>query len=301
MRTLRESLYDYCQRTENQKLLSQWDAQRNGTLSPDTISYGSKAKAWWHCEKGHHWQAVIKSRASGAGCPFCTNRKVMTGENDLLTRHPDLAAQWHPERNGTLLPSQVLSGSHKKVWWRCEKGHSWQAAIVSRTSDGTGCPVCAGKLIIPGENDLASRFPDVAAQWHPSKNGTLTAQAVSPFSNRRVWWICKRGHSWQAAVSARTLWESGCPYCTGKKVLPGFNDLATRQPEIAAQWYQPLNGELTPEMVTLGCNKKVWWQCEKGHVWQAVIYSRCGAQKAGCPVCAGTVKERRRAAVRSHA
>ena len=85
---------------------------------------------------------------------------------------------------------------------------------------------------------------------------------------------------------------SCCPYCTGKKVLPGFNDLATLEPKIAA-WHPTLNGTLTPEMVTLGSHRKVWWQCPEGHVWKAVVYSRAGPQKCGCPVCAGKVKAAR--------
>lgn len=293
VRNLRESLYDFCQRTCRLELLNQWDNQRNINLSPMDVSYGSKVRVWWHCDKGHHWQAVVKSRTSGAGCPICANKKLQPGDNDLATIFPKLAAQWHPTKNGCLLPNQVVVGSHKKVWWQCEKGHSWVASISSRVSGGVGCPVCAGKIIIPGENDLASRFPAIAVQWHPEKNDKLIPESVSPYSNRRVWWQCNLGHEWQAVVAARTMHGSGCPYCAGKKVLSGFNDLATLEPKVAAQWYQPFNGNLTPEMVTLGSNKKVWWQCEEGHVWQAVIYSRCGTRKCGCPVCAGTVSRRR--------
>ena len=56
-----------------------------------------------------------------------------------------------------------------------------------------------------------------------------------------------------------------------------------------------LNAPLTPEMVTLWSHRKVWWECSLGHVWKAVVYSRTRAEKCGCPVCAGQVKERRRA------
>ena len=77
-------------------------------------------------------------------------------------------------------------------------------------------------------------------------------------------------------------------------VLAGFNDLATTQPKIAEQWYQPLNGTLTPDMVTCGSSKKVWWQCSEGHIWNAVISSGTGTRKHGCPVCAGTVSRKRR-------
>ncbi len=278
--------------TRYPELARQWHP-RNGSLTPDAVLPGSHMLVWWQCEKGHEWQAMVKSRVSGAGCPVCANRTVLAGENDLTVTHPVLAAQWHPKKNGSLLASQVVAGSRRKVWWQCEKGHEWQATIASRALDGAGCPVCAGKQIVPGENDLASRFPLVAAQWHPEKNGPLTPEQVSPYSNRRVWWLCPLGHAWRTAVSARTMRGSGCPYCSGKKVLAGFNDLATLEPEIAAQWHPTLNGTLTPEMVTLGSNKRVWWQCSEGHVWQALVFSRAGSQKCGCPVCAGTISKRR--------
>ncbi len=134
---------------------------------------------------------------------------------------------------------------------------------------------------------MASAFPDIAAQWHPAKNGSLTPRCCAPASNRRVWWLCPLGHEYQAAVGARTVSGSDCPYCTGRKVLKGFNDLAAVEPKIAAQWHPTLNGALTPEAVTAGSARKVWWQCADGHVWKAVIYSRTGKEKCGCPVCAG--------------
>ena len=96
-----------------------------------------------------------------------------------------------------------------------------------------------------------------------------------------------RCHEWQAVIAARAVENSGCPYCTGRRVLAGFNDLAALHPEIAAQWDDTLNGTLTPEMVTPGSHKRVWWKCHEGHVWKTAIYSRTGKQKCGCPVCAG--------------
>ena len=207
----------------------------------------------------------------------------------MATLYPDLARQWHPVKNGTLTPAQVLPGSHRMVWWICDKGHEWRAQVKSRVS-GCGCPVCAGKKVVPGENDLASQFPAVAAQWHPTKNGALTPREVSPYANRKVWWRCGRGHEYRASIGARTMNSSGCPYCAGRRVLPGFNDLASRAPELAGQWHPTLNGTLTPEMVTIGSHRKVWWRCGQGHVWKAVIYSRAGPQKSGCPVCAGRVR-----------
>ena len=274
-------------------LAAQWHPVKNGSLTPDQVLPGTHRKVWWVCGQGHQWEAVVKSRVAGAGCPVCTSRKVQPGENDLAAQYPDLAAQWDQEKNGALTPSQVLPGTRRKVWWRCTKGHSWQAAIAARTSGNTGCPVCNGKQVLPGENDLATLRPDLAAQWHPTKNLPLTPETVSGNSNRSVWWVCGLGHEWRSPIGRRAQGSTGCPVCTGRQVLPGFNDLATLEPEIAAQWDQGLNGTLTPQMVTSGSAKRVWWRCDQDHVWAAKIYSRTGSQRSGCPICTGHYKKNR--------
>ena len=285
---MKQSFYDYCVSQGKESLLQEFDTEKNPGVSLVTLTHGSHQALWWRCGKGHSWQAAVKTRVAGTGCPYCANRAVVPGENDLATTHPDLVRQWDTERN-TLTPNSLTAGTRKKVWWHCEKGHRWQAMVASRAR-GAGCPVCAGKEIVAGENDLGSCFPAVAAQWDTTRNGTLSPQQCSPASNRRVWWRCELGHSYQAAVGARTVNGSGCPYCAGKKVLKGFNDLATLEPKVAESWHPTLNGRLTPETVTVGSRRKVWWLCPEGHVWKAVVYSRAGRQRAGCPVCAGRVK-----------
>ena len=274
-------------------LARQWHPTKNGSLTPEQVLPGSHRMVWWICEKGHEWRAQVKSRVVGCGCPVCANREIYPTENDLATQYPQLAIQWHPTKNGSLTPEQIPPGTTRKVWWRCEKGHEWQASVASRTSGGNGCPVCAGKKVIAGENDLASQFPAIAAQWHPEKNGKLSPQQVTPSSNRKVWWQCEKGHDYQGTIGARTMVGSNCPYCAGRKVLPGFNDLATLVPEVARQWHPVLNGTLTPQMVTAGSHRKAWWECEQGHVWQSAIYSRTGPKKCGCPICAGRVSAKR--------
>lgn len=358
---MRQTLSQYCSRYGTESLLQQWHPEKNGELTPDGVSYGSKKLIWWRCEQGHEWQspvytrtgkgsgcpyctgrlvtlgrdlkslypdlaaqwhpiknamatpdrflpgshqsvwwrcghghewkATIKSRVEGNGCPVCAGKVVIPGENDLATRASLLAEQWHPTKNGDLTPQKVSCGSRRKVWWRCSHGHEWQACVHTRVA-GKGCPVCTGKTVVPGLNDLNSYAPELAAQWHPEKNGALTPEQVSVYSNRRVWWRCSLGHEWQSAISTRTTRRSDCPYCTGRKVLAGFNDLKTVQPLVAAQWHPTRNESLEPTMVTVGCTKKVWWRCTDGHEWKAVIYSRTGAQKCGCPVCAGREAKR---------
>lgn len=280
--------------SQNPELAEQWHPTKNNGLTPDCVAPQSHRRVWWLCEKGHEWQAAISSRSSGSGCPVCTRRTIIPGENDLAVTHPELAKQWHPTKNRNVTPQEVVAGTQRKSWWICERGHEWRASIVSRTGNGAGCPVCAGKVIVPGENDLNSAYPELSAQWHPTKNGNLVPQRVSPYSNRKVWWICPQGHEYSAVIATRTERGSGCPYCAGRKVLVGFNDLATVEPEVTKQWHPELNGTLTPGQVTVASHKKVWWQCHEGHVWRAVIYSRTKA-RSGCPVCAGKVRPDRQA------
>lgn len=289
---MRRTLLEWCARAEDDTLLRQWDTEKNGALSPSDVTPGTHRKVWWRCPADHEWRSEVKSRVKGSGCPVCSNRVVLPGFNDLATTHPQLAAEWHPTKNNGLTPADVVAGTERRVWWRCgnNAGHVWRAAVSSRVFEGCGCPVCMGRKVMPGENDLATQYPAIAAEWDTERNAPLTPARVMPGSNRKVHWICALGHRYTAAVSSRTAQKHGCPYCAGRRVLAGFNDLASREPKIAAQWYQPLNGALTPEMVTCGSRKKVYWRCGDGHVWQAVVSSRAGKQKCGCPVCAGQAK-----------
>ena len=272
------SLYPY--------LSTQWHAEKNAPLTPAQVLPGSHKRVWWRCEQGHEWSASVKSRTGGSGCPICAHKETDVGCNDLQTCAPQLAAQWHPTKNGPLRPDQISAGSGRRVWWRCEQGHEWRAAVYARTA-GKNCPACAGKTVVPGQNDLETCAPQLAAQWHSEKNAPLRPDQVSESPNRRVWWHCERGHEWQSSVASRAVKLSGCPYCSGHKVLSGFNDLQTVAPLVAAQWHPTKNGSLTPTMLTSGSSRKVWWRCSDGHEWKAVVYSRTGARQSGCPVCAG--------------
>lgn len=269
-----------------------WHPTRNGDLNPSYISPGSKKQIWWQCQRGHSWRAAAFAIKRGNACPYCAGREAIPGETDLATVNPDVAKMWSAKNK--LSPTQVTVSSHKKVWWVCKKGHEWEAVVGSVASEGYGCPYCAGKRAIPGETDLATLRPDILGEWDTEKNAPTDPREVLPSSHEKVWWRCALGHSYQAVVFSRTKEKgSGCPYCSGRLVLRGYNDLATRKPKIAEEWYQALNGELKPEDVTLGSNKKVWWQCHDGHVWRAAVYSRTRRRGSGCPVCAGTVKQRR--------
>ena len=199
---------------------------------------------------------------------------------------PELLRQWHPAKNAPLTPTGITYGSKRSVWWKCEKGYEWQAAVYTRTA-GSGCPYCAGKRPYLGDNDLDSQRSEIAAQWHPTKNST-TPDMVTVGSHHIAWWVCEKGHEWRTMVKTRVE-GAGCPVCTNRVLAPGINDLATTHPDLARQWHPAKNGALTPRAVTAGAQRKVWWLCEEGHVWKAPISRRAGVQKSGCPVCSGCV------------
>lgn len=276
----------------NAALKREWAFDKN-VAEPEKLKPHSREKVWWRCARGHEWQAAVDSRVyAGNGCPCCANQKVIPGENDMATVAAEMAGFWHPTANGSLTPSEVSPGSKRYIWWQCHRGHSWRAPAYS-IKRGDFCPYCSGREAIPGETDLATLRPDILAEWDAEKNAPINPGEILPSSHGKVWWRCALGHSYQAAVFSRTREKStGCPYCAGRLALKGFNDLATVKPGIAGEWHQPLNGALKPEEVTPGCNRKVWWQCRDGHVWLAAVYSRTRKRGSGCPVCAGTVKQR---------
>ena len=398
--------------TANPTLACEWNYEKNGNLNPFSFTANSGKKVWWKCNKGHEWQAAIYSRNNGNGCPVCHSerntsfpeyallfyltkcgfqaihsykekgyeldiyipskriaieydgyfwhknktpedilknqrcqkdgimlyriREGLSSLNDtsidyiiqrnqkdlpsviellftnalgieldvdlardaidieslreytekttsILFSHPEIAAEWDYERNSNLKPEFFVQSSHKKVWWKCNDGHVWQSTIDNRTK-GYGCPYCSGRSAIIGVNDIATINPKLAEEWNFEKNFELTPNLFKSNSAKKVWWKCSQGHEWQASIASRTQ-RNGCPYCSGKKVLKGYNDLKTLNPALAEEWNFQKNGNLTPDDVTIHSAKNVWWICDNGHEWQAIIENRTKGN--GCPYCSG--------------
>ena len=203
---MRQTLCDWCAQTGDDTLLRQWDAEKNSELTPETVTHGSHYKAHWRCERGHRWEAAVYARVAGAGCPYCAGKKIQSGGNDLASLYPNLAQEWHQEKNKTLPPPSELSPwSHRPAWWRCAKGHEWVSVIKSR-AEGCGCPVCANREVLAGYNDLATTHPRLAKEWDGEKNGGLMPAKVLPGSKRRVWWICAGTQLARDDYQPRTRW-----------------------------------------------------------------------------------------------
>jgi hypothetical protein len=200
----------------------------------------------------------------------------------LAEAFPDIACQWHPILNGDLKPDMVSQKARYRAWWQCEHGHEWNATIGMRTSYNSKCPFCSNKKVCK-DNCLATLFPKIAAEWHPTKN-ELNPYEITRGLNKKVWWLGNCGHEWSASISGRTLHGKGCPYCSGGKVCTE-NCLATLYPDIAKQWHPTKNGFLTPNDVTSKSAINVWWLCDCGYEWYTRIQSKTRNDFASCPAC----------------
>ena len=275
--------------TVHPELVKEWDYEKNGDLKPTMVTCGSGKKVWWICNKGHKWETIIYNRVRfKSNCPYCAGQRVITGMNDLATVYPNLLKIWNYKKNN-VSPNKIAYGSGRKVWWICNKcGYEWFAApsqLTNQKSKGNHCAVCANKIVLPGYNDLVTKFPEVAREWNHEKNGDLLPTMVTFGSVKKVWWKCSKGHEWIDTILHRTRIDKqyGCPYCSHHKVLKGINDLATLYPDLAKEWHPSKNGNLTPSDVLPYSSKKVWWKCYKGHEWQARISGR--SKGVGCPYC----------------
>jgi len=198
--------------------------------------------------------------------------KPIPGVNDLQSQFPEIAAEaygWDP--------SIITKASSKRLEWKCPNEHTYFTTVRSRTRTtgrGSGCPICSGQQVLKGFNDLQTKFPEIAAEaygWDPT---TVTAG-----TDKKKDWKCKRGHTWNAAISSRTAGR-GCPYCSNNIVLKDFNDLHSKFPEIAIEAYG-----WDPTTVIAGSAKQMNWKCSLGHTWKATLNTRT-LQDTGCPFCA---------------
>jgi Probable Zinc-ribbon domain len=240
-----------------------------------TVKATSGKNLPWKCPafSDHKWLATVINRTTKkSGCPYCANQKLLVGFNDLKTKFPKVA------KEALFDATSVVYGSTRVMEWQCNQGHPvWKNSVSNRTRFAQSCPYCVGNLPIVGETDLATTHPDMAAEAHMWDPSTVKAQ-----SHQRKKWACKKlGHVWTAPVYSRTA-GGGCPVCSHRQVLVGFNDLGTTHPELA------LEADFDVTTITAGSHKKVAWICRRDdtHRWTAVMRSRA-ANGNGCPICAG--------------
>ena len=295
------------------ELVAQWHPTKNGDLRPEDVSAGnSRLKVWWKCSGGpdHEWSAPpgpvlqslkrVQSKQKtnytrknaykySYGCPFCSNLRLSV-TNALTVIRPDLAAEFHPTKNGELKVEQLVVGSAKKVWWKCPVAddHEWPTSVSKRTYSGRGCPFCSGKRASK-TNCVATKAPRLIPEWHPTKNGDKTPWNTVATTGIKIWWLCPKhpSHVWDSPPRNRYRQAGLCPFCVNQRVC-STNSLAALFPEIAAEWHPSKNGSQTPNDVVAGSDKKVWWQCPNGadHQWSMTPYRRT-VEGLGCQRCEG--------------
>jgi hypothetical protein len=266
-------------------LIAEWDQEADQSYTPWNVGPGSGRTGHWVCPTGHTYDAVFGNRVrQGSGCPFCAGIRRSVGTNDLATTHPDLAEMWDPAANNTKTPSELSAGSEARVGWRCPHGHAFIRTPMKLVQTRGLCPVCSGFMVCRGVNDLPTLRPDIAAEWNSQRNGTLKPTHFQPNSTVMAWWICPQGHELQMVIAFRCMAQkSTCPVESGRRFSKGTNDLATKEPRLATEWNDQLNGRVAADVLA-GGKAQHWWTCPAGHTQHQTVESRRRA--GGCTVCA---------------
>ena len=238
--------------------MKEYDFEKNIGFDLNSLTAGCNTRVWWKCEKcNNSWCATIASRNDKNkehGCPYCSGRFVIEGKTDLLSQYPLIAEEWDYDKN-TFLPNSISKFSSQKVWWKCKNCVVFRR-LDSTTSESLNKVIInvlnylnANDIAVDTESDsakileqyaskkynnsLLAVYPEVAAEWHPTKNGNLTPEQVNKSARLKVWWLGKCGHEWYMAVQDRTIKLGiradgkrkkgyNCPYCSGKKNIRRF-------------------------------------------------------------------------------
>lgn len=193
--------------SDHRALLRMWHDEKNKDAATDVLARSYRS-AWWICSQGHDFQRAPRMMLRDASCPRCG-----VAGRSLADTHPGLADSWDADRNAALVLADVTAEDAHVRWWRCAKGHSFQRAPLQMVND-PACPHCA----LAGAS-LAARFPQLAAEWHPLRNGEVGPDQVEPDHKMTAWWLCSKGHEFRATVRSRTSGGGRCPTCYGAWTL----------------------------------------------------------------------------------
>lgn len=278
---IEKSIYDYSVENNIPHIIKEYQ----GDIDIHKVGYRSNIPVRWVCENGHE---VIESpykrlRRKNAFCPICGKHRL----GSLAQQYPEFAKMY--SENNPVPADKIACDSSYQVEWVCEHGHTYFRPIYLQVRIKT-CPVCAKR--VPSEKySLFALHPELEKEWVAEKNDNVDTSTIMPNANKKFWWKCSEGHEYLCSAADRSRGK-GCPVCSSQKLLVGFNDFATKEPELAKQWHPTRNGDLKPTDVFPNTMKKVWWQCEHGHEWEAFVVRRTQGRN-GCPRCAAKKKSKK--------
>ncbi len=263
--------------TTSPDLAKMWDYETNSIL-PTTLHAGSSTPVFWKCEKSHPFDSAPKSTF---GCPICSNRRTVSGINDLATTNPEVLKAWDYSKN-ILDPTTINAGAKQTAWWICPNGHSHQKSIRTQVSGEYGCNYCYNRGVLEGFNDLASQYPELTKQYHSSNR--LPPNQIHSGGHDSITWECIKGHTWETEVRHRTVNNYDCPTCANLRLLVGYNDLLSQYPIQAKMWNTSKNGMKADEIGYYSSMKSFWWDCPNGHSYRAKVFTQT-VDNRGCPHC----------------
>ena len=208
-------------KSSNPQLMLDWDYELNKDIDPESLSPKSITVVNWKCHIcGKKWQGRIRDATRKTiNCPACSlvdrgHKKHLSSlkQNGGITRE-DLLIDWDYVKNERK-PSEYSPQGNEYAFWKCHIcGYEWKAKISNR-AHGRGCPCCGNRVLIKDRNDFETRYPELAKEWHPTKNGSLRPSDVMPGSARKVWWLCPAGHEYESSLNKRTSGQgTNCPIC----------------------------------------------------------------------------------------
>ncbi len=272
--------------TTHPDLIKEWSP--NNEYLPETYQKASGDYVLWICPNCRgEYSSKIQTRAIGDdSCPFCKGIRVLKGFNDFATTHPELVAEWSD--NNTLPAYTFFKSSYESVLWNCPRcGGEYRAQIREREVGDDACPYCRGKHVLKGFNDLVTTHPELVAEWSP--NNESSPEEYYKAASAYALWNCPRcGGEYRAQIREREAGDDACPYCIGKRVLKGFNDLVTTHPELVEEWAFPENALLgiRPDSVMKSDMRKVWWRCNDcKRKYYMSIRERLLKEKRGFTTC----------------
>lgn len=196
---------------------------------------------------------------------------------------PEVLKLWDYEKN-TIDPNELSPSSNEKVYWKCinNKHKSYLMAVREKIRNPKSCLYCNGRAVLEGFNDLATVSPEVLKEWDYEKN-IIKPTEISYGSNKKVWWKCKKGHTYLMSIHKKAREKQGCPIEAGK-IVNSFNSLQSIYPEIAKTFHPTLNKEITPDKIAKKSSKEYFWIGEEcGHTYKKSVKER--VKGFTCPYC----------------